>query len=253
MDSRSILRSLRHFYVLLLLHRCLRVACGKTYTFAQQDSYAKYRWGNAQDGLAEFKFRTSQADALLFYQGNDNVGGDYFVVWLENGRLRARCEIGGSVSEAETFGENLNDLNQHRLLISHFNNEFEFFLQDVNTPESVLSYPLDLRYLPSAEVYIGGLPSTFVPAYGAARDMESLAGCLSDVMFADHSTHILELQQPTPLAKNQLLEGCVDGCADADCNGGRCVKNWAIPSGHFCDCSSASGVGEFCNRGKMIL
>ena len=162
--------------------------------------------------------------------------------------MRARCEVSGTLSETQTFGQHLNNLKVSTLEIAHVGNQFEFYLGSER--QSSLKYDLNMRYQPTTRVYIGGLPSSFVPAYRAEREMNSLVGCLGDVMFADHSSLIIDLQAREPVRTNQLSDGCVDGCADADCNGGRCVPSWATPRGYFCDCSSASGVGEFCNTGE---
>lgn len=250
MESSGYLRTLlRHFYFLLLLHS-VRDVCGNNYTFTHPDSYAEYRWVNVQDGQAEFTFRTSQADALLFYQGNGNEAGDYLVLWLEGGRLKARCQVGGSVFET-MFGDRVNDLGLHKLFILHTSNQFEFYLQDIYMRS--LSYEVGLLYQARFRVYIGGLPSSLIPAYRPARRMRSFAGCLGDVMFADHSTNYLGSR--SPVSKNHVVDGCSDGCesAAADCNGGTCVRSWATPRGYFCDCSFVSGVGEFCNIGESAI
>ena len=220
------------------------------YTYARRPgSYAEYdRWSTTQDGLATFNFKTSQADALLFYLDSSGNGGNYLVVWLEDGRMNARIKVGSGQAAPlleTTFGLHLNDLRQHSLLIKHSRGTFEFYLNTEKAGE--LRYNVKHLFQTLSQVYIGGLPTSYVPDYEAASEMQPLAGCVDGVRFADASPNIIELRPREPSATNELQEGCSDGCADdAQCNGGRCVQNWSRPDGFFCDCSSADNVGEFC-------
>ena len=258
MDGRSILWSLRYLCLLLLVH-CIRVAC-ESYTYAQPDSYAKYpRWRTAQDGLAEFSFLTSQADALLFYLDSDNDSGNYLVIWLEGGRLKARTKVGtgaGSVL-GTTFGEHLNDLNLHTLLIRHYDKQFTFHLDSMDLVGNLTYDQSHLQFQTRSYVYIGGLPSSHVPDYEAAARIEPLAGCVKRVSFADDSIERLQMEPRDPVTKHQLADGCVDRCATTDANcgdgGGTCVRSWAVPGGYFCDCSAATNVGQSCNTGEQIV
>lgn len=239
--------------LLLLLYSCLRVAqTSETYTYMGKESYAEYpRWRTAQDGLAEFAFRTSQADAILFYLDSIiSASQDYLALWLDNGRIRARMEAGGTASDGggplETvFGEHFNNLHWHSVHIKHFRRKFEFYIDDVL--QGNLTYDLDQTFEAGSYVYIGGLPSSHNAHYDAASSIKSLAGCIKDVSFADDSIVPLQMRPKSPLSTNKLSDGCLDGCATSNCNDGVCVKNWGNAGGSFCDCSEATDAGQFCN------
>ena len=251
------MRPLQFLFVwcLLALHHCLRPALSAAFTFMEPDSYAEYpRWRTSQDGLAEFLFRTSQTDGLLFYLDSiTSESRDYLAVWLEDGRLRGRMEAGGSESEGEapletTFGEHrFNDLVWHELHIRHFQNKFEFYVD--GSLQGNLTYDLQLRFETGSSVYVGGLPSSYDADFEAVTTFKSLAGCVRGVKFANDSIQQLMLRARDPDSQNGLLDGCLDGCGGASsvCNGGECVKDWASPGGFFCDCSQTSYFGRFCN------
>ena len=244
---------------LLCLHclvLLLRVARGVSYTYARRPgTYVEYdRWRTTQDGLATFNFKTSQADALLFYLDSSGNGGNFLAVWLEDGVMNARIKVGsGSAAPLleTTFGDHLNDLSQHSLLIKHSRGTFEFYLDDAKAGE--LRYNVKHLFQTRSQVYIGGLPASYEPDYESASQLQPLAGCIDGVRFADASPNIIELRSRDPSATNGVQEGCSDGCADAQCNGGRCVRNWSRPDGFFCDCSAADNVGEFCTDRKFSL
>lgn len=254
MDGRrSLLWSLS--YVLLLLH-CIRVACqSESYTYTESESYVEYpQWLTTQEGLAVFSFRASQANGLLFYLDSDNNGGHYLVVWLQDGRLKARMEAGGDGPLETTFGEHLNDLSFHKVLIKHFYQMFEFYLDDQPLRLGNITYDINLVFETQSSVFLGGLPSSYTADYEAAMSMHSLAGCVENVRFADNSIIGLDLEAKLPLRKHGLLEGCVDNCTSdvSRCNGGECVTSWSNPDGYFCDCSAATSVGENCASGEPL-
>lgn len=246
MESRSLLRSLPYLFLL----QYIRVAC-QSYTYVKPESYAEYQqWLTTRAGIAVFSFRASQADGLLLYLDSNNNGGHYLAVWLQDGRLKARTYVGGDEPLETTFGEHLNDLKVHTLRIIHFDQKFDFHLD--NVPLGNLTYDPSLRFEAHSNVFFGGLPASYDADYGPAMTMNAVAGCVANVSFADHSTSNLELQSRTPIMKNELLEGCVDRCAGDNslCNDGECVTSWSSPNEYFCDCSSAVNVGEFCTSGK---
>lgn len=246
MRRPTTLRFLLAVQCLVLLVHFLRVASGAQYTYAgRPGSYARYeRWNTGQDGVATFSFKTSQADALLFYLDSSGNGGNFLVVWLEEGRMNARIEVGSAGPLDTRFGRHLNDLASHSLLITHTQSRFEFHLDGNKAGE--VRYDFGHIFQTRSSVYIGGLPTSYEPDYGPAASLEPLAGCVDNVKFADGSPNSIQLRSRDPQETNELEEGCVDGCENAQCNGGRCVQNWSRPGGYFCDCSSAENVGEFC-------
>lgn len=251
MDSRGLLRSLLYLFLL----QYIRVAC-QSYTYVKPESYAEYKqWLTTRAGIAVFSFRASQADGLLFYLDSNDSGGHYLAVWLQDGQLKARTYVGGDLPLETTFGEHLNDLRPHTLRIIHFDQKFDFYLDNSNVPLGNLTYDLDLRFATHSNVYLGGLPTSYLADYQPATTMHAVAGCVANVSFADHSINNLELQPRSPIRKNELLEGCVDRCAGDNtlCSDGECVTSWSSPNEYFCDCSSATNVGEFCTSGEFTI
>ena len=244
MHCRSVWCSLPY---LLLLHR-IHVSC-QLYTYAQPDSYAEFpQW---HTGLVDFSFRASRADGLLFYLDSLNNGGDYLVLWLQDGLLKARMDASGGDAPLETeIGSHLNDLGLHSLRIRHDYREFVFYLDEL--PLESLSYDFDQQFDTRSNVFIGGLPDTYTADYEPAIEMAPLSGCIVNITFSD-SISSLSLEPRPPITENELLDGCVDRCVVAECNGGECVTSWSAPNGYFCDCSEAAGVGESCTTGKPLL
>lgn len=246
MDSRQLLWSLPY----LLLLQYIRVSC-QSYTYVDPESYAEYpQWLTTREGVALFSFRASKADGLLFYLDSGGNGGHYLAIWLQDGQLKARTYVGGDVPIETTFGQHLNDLQLHTLRIRHFDQEFDFYLD--NVPLGNLTYDLSLRFETHSSVFFGGIPTSYEADYEPAKSMNALAGCVENVSFADHSILNLDLELKVPTRTNELLEGCVDKCAgdNTHCNDGECVTSWSSPDGFFCDCSTAVDVGEFCTSGE---
>lgn len=234
----------------LLLLQYIRVAC-QSYTYVKPESYAEYpQWLTTREGVAVFSFRASQANGLLFYLDSDSNGGHYLAIWLQDGQMKARTYVGGTVPLETTFGEHLNDLQLHTLRIVHFDQEFDFYLDNVRLGN--LTYDLSLRFETHSSVFFGGLPTSYEADYEPAKTMNALAGCVENVSFADHSIGMLDLELRAPKTTNELLEGCVDRCTGDNtlCNDGKCVTSWSSPNGYFCDCSSAVNLGEFCTSGE---
>ena len=231
----------------LLLHR-VHVSC-QSYTYAQPGSYAEFpQWHN---GLVDFSFRASRADGLLLYLDSLNNGGDYLILWLQDGLLKARADAGGPTPLETTIGSHLNDIELHWLRIRHYDKQFAFYLDDL--PLQYLTYDLNLQFDTRSNVFIGGLPASYTADYEPVTALAPLSGCVEDVRFAEDSISPHSLESRAPITEHELLDGCVDRCIDAECNDGECVTSWSIPSGYFCDCSEAAGVGESCTTGERYL
>ena len=241
----------------LLLGQALRVASGEAFTFSRRPgSYAEYeQWRTSQDGLAKFDFLTSQADAMLFYLESNINGMNYLLLWLEEGRMRARVRVGDPATTLEaTFGNHLNDLSRHSVLVKHSQNTFQFHLGRQKVAE--IRYEVPLLFQTGSNVFIGGLPASLSPASVQAAALQPFAGCVEEVRFADDSTELIKLRARPTVATSGLQEGCLNSCSDDDggarCNGGECVRSWAAgDEGFMCDCSQTASVGPRCTRREL--
>jgi hypothetical protein len=173
-----------------------------------------------------------------------NNGGDYLILWLQDGLLKARADAGGPTPLETTIGSHLNDIELHWLRIRHYDKQFAFYLDDL--PLQYLTYDLNLQFDTRSNVFIGGLPASYTADYEPVTALAPLSGCVEDVRFAEDSISPHSLESRAPITEHELLDGCVDRCIDAECNDGECVTSWSIPSGYFCDCSEAARVGESC-------
>lgn len=212
------------------------------------------QWIAITNGALQLRFRTSQQNATLIY--TEGVSG-YLWLRLDAGSLSVSFQHTSQEPSKETqtmngsVGTGLHDDRYHLVKLQH-----KWGLQVEVDHLQLQLHPADegsvFETTATSRVYVGGVSPTVAPLREDASAMPHLAGCVGDVLFANHSSLEIDLRELDPLQYIGSAPGCVSPCDQSPgvCNGGVCLNDWAENS-TSCDCSLLQRGGESCTESEL--
>ena len=154
---RNWCRTMKRLLALLLL--CL-LAGGHLILALRFNSilaYAMYeRWDASTNGTLLFEFKTKKANGILIYE-DDPEGMNFIDIFLVNGRVRMRLNIGQCDLQQEFINGNFSDNKWHRLRVLRAF-ESTYFKVDNHSSKIIKCGREHTSFSARSSLYVGGIP-----------------------------------------------------------------------------------------------
>ncbi|KAL9954976.1 hypothetical protein ACROYT_G042567 [Oculina patagonica] len=231
----------------------LNRASSETFTNARTSFLQLKRWNVSETKGLGFRFKTFLPDALLLYM-DDEGQTNFLRVELFHGKLRLTCSHGSRFGAmAVEIGDNLNDLNWHRVLLERNNGKTTISLD--NRSKSTINSRERTSLIVKSPMYFGGLP----PKLSAHRVtqpsvilLSRFLGCITDIELFEYSSGQGNRRKAIVEDSDGIAADCVDMCEKENkCqNNATCLNRFTTTA---CDCTATGYRGAACEQALPVL
>lgn len=250
MEARLNLLCLLFLFFSLAFHR---LSDAMTFTNESSSFIQLKNWNVSESRGLGFRFKTFMSEALLVYM-DDKAKSNFLRVELFGGRLRLTCSHGSKFGAmAVEIGDNLNDLQWHRVLLERMKGETTILLD--GRSKSTVNSRKSRRLSITSSMYFGGIP----PKLEASRVtqpsvllLNRFIGCIEDIEMFEYSAQQGKREKAIWEEQNAIAPGCKNMCEiDNKCqNNGNCLNRFGTSE---CDCTATGFRGKTCSEALPVL
>ncbi|CAH1790209.1 unnamed protein product [Owenia fusiformis] len=214
-----------------------------------QDFIRLNRWDALKKGDISFKFRTTDPQGVLFFNGGSPGVSDFVAAELYDGKLYFLIDLGDGANRTLVSDIQVDDGRWHTFHVSRDERVVDLTLDRDRKRVNIQGSKVDLHL--GTQFYLGGIQDRIKRPW-QLWSKDGFVGCIDDLRINNQVTEVDLGSYARDQGMVHITTSCrtmPNPCERSPCANGRCINRW---NQYECDCYGTQFYGPLCqNFGKI--